>query len=133
MNKKTNPDGSERPDLGLANVADEAHIGPNAVIRGGTIRGGYIYSGAIYGGEIRGGEIFGGEIRGGEIFQIFGFGARVGWTIAYVVDKKIMVSAGCFYGTLTEFLEKAWNGDEKQRRYALLEPAIRAMLGHLCY
>ena len=53
-------------------ISEEAFIGEQAVVWGGTIRGGIIeggtiWGGTIWGGTIRGGTIWGGTIRGGTI------------------------------------------------------------------
>jgi len=78
-------------------------------IRGGEIRGGEIRGGEIWGGEIWGGEIWGGEIRGGEIKKTTDYiafcsiGNDGGVLTAYIKEKDIEVTRGCFRGTLKEF------------------------------
>ena len=92
-------------------------------IWGGEIRGGEIWGGVIRGGEIRGGEIWGGEIWGGVISKTSDYmafcsiGCGGGVLTAYIRDKGIEVTRGCFRGTLAEF-EKAVAKKHKTNAHA---------------
>ena len=114
-------------------------IGGN--IYGGDIYGGDIYGGNIHGGTIRGGTIYGGYIYGGNIYGGYitqdnniGFnnvGSENGYLLAYVDSSKIMISRGCFHGTIDEFFEavKKTHGDnEFGREYKSLRPIIENRL-----
>ena len=120
-------------------------------IHGGNIHGGDIYGGDIYGGNIHGGNIHGGTIRGGTIYGGYIYGGNIyggyitqdnnigfnnvgsenGYLLAYVDSSKIMISRGCFHGTIDEFFEavKKTHGDnEFGREYKSLRPIIENRL-----
>ena len=91
-------------------LGDDCWIWPNAeafsdaVIRGGVIWGGEIRGGEIWGGEIRGGEIRGGVIKKTTDYIAFcSIGNDGGVLTAYIKEKDIEVTRGCFRGTLKEF------------------------------
>jgi len=121
------------------------------LIHGGLILGGEIFSGAILDGEIRGGEIRGGtildgEIRGGvlrggviqggviEKDNHIGFdNVSTGhwYLFAYIIDKKIRISCGCFNGTIDAFymgVEKTHGDDEHGQFFKLLRQVIEQKL-----
>lgn len=104
----------------------------------GKIFGGQIYSVEIYGGEIRGGEIYGGEIWGGVIDRgnhigFAGAGSQNRYLLAYIIDNKIVISLGCFHGTIDEFYEavnEKHGNNEHAELYLSLRPAIEAKLNN---
>jgi len=111
------------------------------VIYGGEIRGGVIYGGEIHGGVMRGGVIYDGVIydgviHGGVIYDDnhIGFanvGSERGYLLAYIDDNKIMISRGCFHGTIAEFydaVEKTHSGNEHDEFYRLIRPVIETKL-----
>lgn len=72
------------------------------------------------------------KITGSErpILQIGPIGSRSAYLVGYATDKGLMVRAGCFFGTISEFAKnvKATHGDnEYGREYAA---AIRMMKSH---
>ena len=131
------------------------------VMRGGVMRGGVMYDGEMHGGEMRGGEMRGGVMhgsvmrggvmRGGEMHggvmyggvmcggemrddNHIGFanvGSERGYLLAYIIEGVIMISRGCFHGSIDEFYDAVGmtHGDNEHAEfYKMLRPIIEAKL-----
>lgn len=94
-----------------------------------------IYGGVIYGGEIHGGIIYDGEIKKHNHIGFANVGSDNGYLLAYVNNKKIVMSRGCFHGTIEEFyhaVEKKHGDNEHGLLYKSLRPIIENKLNKFC-
>jgi hypothetical protein len=103
--------------------------------KGGTFKGGIFDDGIFESGTFKGGAFKGGTFKGGtfknytDVLQFFSLGNRIGWTSAYVVNGIVMVSAGCFYGTLEAFEKAVGTGSERQKtNYSAVIPLMKGLL-----
>jgi len=117
------------------------------VMYGGEMHGGEMHGGEMYGGEMHGGEMYGGEMHGGEMHggemhggvmrggvmrggNHIGFsnvGSESGYLLAYVIEGHIMISRGCFHGTIEDFYDAVGckHGDnEHGALYNAMRPII---------
>ncbi len=90
-------------DLRGANLSG-AYLG-GAYLRGADL-GGADLGGAYLSGAYLSGAYLGGDhklIGDRPVFQIGPIGSRSDYLTAYVTEKGVMIRAGCFFGTVSEF------------------------------
>ena len=111
------------------------------VMQGGEMHGGEMHGGEMYGGMLCGGVMHGGVMRGGvmhggviEKDNHIGFanvGSENGYLLAYIIDGQIMISRGCFHGTIDEFysaVNDRHSNNEHGEFYKAIRPAIEMKL-----
>lgn len=91
-----------------------------AYLRGAYLRGAYLHGADLRGADLRGAELGGAELGGADlhgadlggdrkligerpVLMIGPIGSRCDYLTAYITDKGVMVQAGCFFGTASEF------------------------------
>ncbi len=98
---------------------------------GGVMRGGVMRGGEMWGGVMRGGEMWGGEMRESNHIGFANVGSEKGYLFANIANNTIMISRGCFYGTIDEFYDRVRDnhGDnEHAQLYNAMRPVIEMKL-----
>ena len=84
----------------------------------------------LYGADLRGADLRGSKLVGERpILQIGPLGSRSDYLVAYLTDAGMMISAGCFFGTLDEFraaCDKTHGDSIHGREYAAAIQMIEA-------
>ena len=79
--------------------AVEQAVKGGAYLSDADLRGAYLSGAYLRGADLRGAELVGER----PVLQIGPIGSRADYLVAYLTDAGIMISAGCFFGTLDEF------------------------------
>jgi uncharacterized protein YjbI with pentapeptide repeats len=83
-----------------------------AVKAGANLRGANLYGANLRGADLGGANLYGANLDGekliGErpIFQIGPIGSRCAYFVAYLTERGVRLSAGCFFGNVEEFRAK---------------------------
>ena len=106
-----------------------AHLS-GADLRGADLSGANLYGADLYDAHLSGADLRGSKLVGERpILQIGPLGSRSDYLVAYLTDAGMMISAGCFFGTLDEFraaCDKTHGDSIHGREYAAAIQMIEA-------
>ena len=111
-----------------------------ADLRGASLSGAHLSGADLYGAHLSGADLSGAHLSGADlrgsklvgerpILQIGPLGSRSDYLVAYLTDAGMMISAGCFFGTLDEFraaCDKTHGDSIHGREYAAAIQMIEA-------
>jgi hypothetical protein len=107
-------------NLGGANLAGAYLDGAN--LRGANLGGAYLDGANLRGANLGGANLDGDKKLIGErpVFTVGSIGSRSDFFTAYITDKGLYLRAGCFFGTVAEFvakLEKTHGANQHAQEY----------------
>jgi uncharacterized protein YjbI with pentapeptide repeats len=107
-------------NLGGANL-DGAYL-DGANLRGANLGGAYLDGANLRGANLGGANLDGDKKLIGErpVFTVGSIGSRSDFFTAYITDKGLYLRAGCFFGTVAEFvakLEKTHGANQHAQEY----------------
>ena len=130
INEKTN---LRSADLRSANLY-------GAYLYGADLRSANLYGANLYGADLRSANLYGADLYGADLgefgklvgdrpfFQIGPIGSRSDNLLAFLTEKGIYLRAGCFFGTIEEFVVKldrehgdTYHGDEYKAALSLID------------
>ena len=97
----------------------------NANLDGANLGGANLDGANLYGATLDGKKLIGKR----PIIQVGPIGSRSSYLVGYLVEDGIAIKAGCFFGTLEEFVERVkytHDDNEHSREYAAAIEMIKA-------
>lgn len=99
-----------------------------------NLYGANLYEANLYGANLRGANLSEADLRGADlsgaknIWQFGPFGSRNAMFYAVLHSDDLMMKAGCFWGTMSEFYARVESGKEStakaKRQYLALKPIL---------
>ena len=117
----------------------EKAVANKAYLRGANLSGAYLSEANLSGANLRGACLSGACLSGAKLigdrpwFQLGPIGSRCDYFTAWITDQGLKLQAGCFFGTVEEFISKLNtthqnNNHAKEYQMALLMIEAHAAL-----
>jgi hypothetical protein len=115
-------------NLGGANLGGAYLVGAN--LDGANLDGAYLAGANLVGANLAGANLARAKLIGGRpVFQVGPIGSRCDYLISYLTDCGVKIRAGCFFGSLDEFVssvKETHRDNEHAREYMAAVSLIQA-------